>query len=61
MKRFTVVVSFQDDQGAISMLGAPVVVAAKDKQDARRQAMDLLWDSRLDSASCTPIVTVTDN
>ncbi len=36
-----------------------VVVSAKDTREARRLAMDALWDARLDSSSAMARVSVT--
>jgi hypothetical protein len=50
---FTVAVSLLADNGEHSAVGQ-VSVAASTETEAEQKAKALLWDNRLDSASCTP-------
>jgi len=48
-------VYYRDDNGEKQLLGEHSVETF-DKDEARQQIMDALWDSRLDAASCTPVI-----
>lgn len=49
---YSVAVDAIGDDKAVIQLGT-VTVVADNKLEANRKALDLLWDSRLDSASCS--------
>lgn len=50
---YSVQVDAVGDDGDVAELGA-VQVASSNQDDARSKALSLLWDTRLDSASCSP-------
>ena len=54
MANYRVTVIAVADDGEETELGTTTVVA-ETKADAQAKAMDELWDSRLDSASCSAV------
>lgn len=56
-RRYEVHVDAVADDGEVSRLGTYRCTAAS-RKEARREALDALWDDRLDSASCSPRVDI---
>lgn len=54
---FDVAVFYRDEDEKQHFIGAVVVPGPKASQ-ARSQALDKLWDPRLDCASCVPVTQI---